>query len=131
MSFIFVKKDNSMAKTQIHIKRVYEDAKKEDGYRVLVDRLWPRGITKERLAADLWAKSLAPSDGLRKWYDHNPERWEEFWHLYEQELSQNQSVIEFVQTHSHLPVITLLYAAKDQAHTHALVLQSFLRRWFS
>lgn len=109
--------------TNVQCKRVYAPAEAADGYRVLVDRLWPRGIKKENAHVDLWAKALAPSTELRKWFGHQPERFEEFARRYEEELKANPAarlVLEELMSHS---TVTLLYAAKDEAHNNAVVLQ--------
>jgi uncharacterized protein YeaO (DUF488 family) len=110
----------------IRIKRVYEEPAKSDGYRVLVDRIWPRGITKEAAAVDEWQKEIAPSTALRKWFGHDPERWKEFQKQYREELKHNKAVAEFVENHQDKKHLTLVYGAKDEAHTHALVLQQYL-----
>lgn len=112
--------------TTIVIKRVYEAPSGEDGYRVLVDRLWPRGLTKEAAAVDEWAKDLAPSAGLRKWYCHDPEQWPEFQKRYKEELKGNDAVAEFVKAHHAKRRITLLYASKSEEYNQAIVLQGYL-----
>lgn len=110
----------------LKIKRVYDTPTKTDGTRVLVDRLWPRGISKERAVIDLWLKEIAPSPGLRTWFDHKPERFNEFTLKYYEELSKGPAVNELKKlAHKH-KLITLLYAAKDPAINHAVVLQGFL-----
>ena len=109
---------------EITTKRIYEQPLQSDGYRVLVDRLWPRGISKENACINLWAKELAPSGDLRKWFGHREERWEAFKALYWQELQNNAAgVKEFEKETAGHDKITLLYAAKDQEHTHALILE--------
>ncbi|WP_447641866.1 MULTISPECIES: DUF488 domain-containing protein [Chitinophagaceae] len=113
-------------KTKIKIKRAYLAASEEDGFRVLVDRLWPRGISKEELKINEWAKELAPSTELREWYGHLPERWDEFQKEYWTELEKNAAVDAFVQAHKKSPVITLIFAAKDAHRANAVVLQQFL-----
>lgn len=117
-------------KRLIQIKRVYEKPLKKDGLRVLVDRLWPRGITKQDAAIDEWAKKLAPSTSLRKWYSHDAELWDAFKEKYEAELKENEEVDIFVTSHLRRKTITLIYSAKDEAHTHALILQHYLERQF-
>lgn len=116
--------------TQIKIKRIYEAAEKSDGFRVLVDKLWPRGVKKENLHYDLWAKDIAPSTPLREWYHHNPEekRWEEFSEKYTNELEESEAVENFVQQIKDKPTLTLLYASKNTQENHALVLQDFLAK---
>jgi len=108
----------------INIKRIYEPAAKTDGYRILVDRLWPRGIKKE--AIDMWLKDAAPSTPLRKWFNHEPEKWEKFRQKYHAELNASPVLKELKAIiHKH-PTITLLFAAVDREHNHALVLQQFI-----
>jgi uncharacterized protein YeaO (DUF488 family) len=107
------------------IKRAYEPASKEDGFRVLVDRLWPRGLTREKAAIDLWAREIAPSDVLRKWFSHDPSRWEEFRRRYGEELSADSMkkvVMELAERAKH-GRLTLVYAAKDTVHNNAVVLR--------
>jgi uncharacterized protein YeaO (DUF488 family) len=116
-----------MAATQFIIKRVYEKASKKDGYRVLVDRLWPRGLTKEDAHVDAWIKDLAPSPSLRKWFGHDPERWKQFSREYLKELDQSKLASSLVHELTQYKKVTLLYAAQDTAHTHALVLLQFIR----
>ena len=107
------------------IKRVYDPPEAQDGYRVLVDRLWPRGMTKEAAHLDLWAKDLAPSPDLRKEFNHQPERFAEFTHHYLSELAHNPAVAAF-RAELKRPKVTLLYGAHDRANNHALVLKAFL-----
>lgn len=113
-------------KHTILIKNVREKPLKTDGFRVLVDRLWPRGLTKKEVAYDLWAKELAPSTALRKWYGHELSLWAGFCKRYLTELEKNAFVSSFweqVQDHA---TITLLYGAKDREHNQAVVLRNFL-----
>ena len=111
---------------EFHLKRIYEDPEPSDGLRVLVDRLWPRGISKERAALDEWNKDLPPSPQLRTWFGHRPERFEEFAHSYRQELADSGAARDFVENHLTCDVVTLLTAAKDPEHNHGLVLQGVL-----
>jgi uncharacterized protein YeaO (DUF488 family) len=113
-------------KPAIRIKRAYEPPSATDGKRVLVDRLWPRGLAKQQLDMDDWQKDLAPSADLRKWFGHDPSKWTEFQKRYERELSGNAAVAAFVEKYREAGVITLLYAGKDEDHTHALILQRHL-----
>ncbi|MDH5825748.1 DUF488 domain-containing protein [Sphingobacterium faecium] len=115
----------------IKIKRVYEKAESQDGYRVLVDRLWPRGLTKEEVHLDEWAKDIAPSTPIRLAYAHVPERWDAFKIQYKNELKHNEEVPSFLDKWEDHPTITLLYAAKDTEHTHALVLQEYLKKCYA
>lgn len=108
------------------IKRVYEKPAKSDGFRILVDRLWPRGISKRRAKLDGWEPNLAPSAELRKWFGHDPSRWNEFRQRYRAELTQKRALIHSVRDRSLDGRVTLLYAAKDPTHNHALVLKQFI-----
>lgn len=110
----------------ITIKRIYDTPTNEDGYRVLIDRLWPRGVSKERAALDTWLKEVAPSPGLRTWFSHDPAKFEEFSGLYCQELMQNPATKDLVELTKQHKNLTLLYAAKDPEINHACVLQKFL-----
>jgi uncharacterized protein YeaO (DUF488 family) len=114
---------------QILIKRAYDPAAPGDGYRVLVDRLWPRGIRKQALPLDEWNKEVAPSTELRQWFGHDPERWAEFQQRYRRELSdaQHQTAMRSLLKSAGHRSLTLIYAAKDLQHNHALVLQAALR----
>lgn len=111
---------------EIKIKRAYEPATAKDGFRVLVDRLWPRGVTKEAAAIDAWEKELAPDTELRKWFGHAPEKWTAFQEKYREALKKNKLVDQFIAQHSGKKVITLIYSAKDEMHNQALVLQKYL-----
>ncbi|SDK51198.1 Uncharacterized conserved protein YeaO, DUF488 family [Pedobacter sp. ok626] len=112
----------------IKIKRVYEPISKDDGFRILVDRLWPRGLKKEDAHIQLWLKEVSPSTELRKWFDHQPQKWEVFKKNYLEELATNKATKELLNVHETKPTITLLYAAHDQQYNHALVLLEFLKR---
>lgn len=113
--------------TRVRIKRVYEVPAPEDGYRVLVDKLWPRGVRKDALHYDLWAKEITPSSELRAWYHADPQtRWPEFRRRYIKELHGSQAVREFVRRIAGKDTVTLLYASKNAAENHALILQEFL-----
>ncbi len=117
-------------KPHIQIKRAYEDKQASDGYRVFADRLWPRGVRKEDFIFDAWPKDLAPSPPLRKWFGHKVEHWDEFRESYQTELrssEQKQRMRELIQQ-ARKPTITLLYAAKDPDHNHALILADEMRR---
>jgi uncharacterized protein YeaO (DUF488 family) len=106
-------------------KRAYDPPTSEDGIRILVDRLWPRGLRKDTAALDLWAKEVAPSPPLRKWFDHRPERFAEFRRRYGDELATNPAVPDVLRRIGRAKA-TLLYAAKDSAINHAVVLAEFL-----
>lgn len=115
--------------TQIRIKRVYDPAAPDDGCRVLVDKLWPRGLRKEALHYDLWAKEIAPTAELRAWYHADPEaRWREFRRRYTDELRASEAVQEFVRRIADKDAVTLLYASKNAAENHALILQEYLQK---
>ncbi len=110
----------------IQLKRVYEKPSATDGERILVDRLWPRGLTKERAAVDLWLKDVAPSTELRKWFDHDPAKWKEFQSRYRKELRTAKEAIGLLKKRSKAGTITLLYGARDETHNEARVLKSRL-----
>ncbi len=108
------------------IKRVYEKAEKEDGTRILVDRLWPRGLTKENASVDLWLKDIAPSTELRKWFGHEPAKWNEFRERYIHELKNNEKQTSILKEQLETGSVTLLFASKDEEHNEAVVLKEFL-----
>jgi uncharacterized protein YeaO (DUF488 family) len=113
----------------IKIKRVYEQPHKDDGRRILVDRLWPRGLTKEKADVDLWLKDIAPSTELRKWFGHDPDRWEEFKERYRAELEEAGKVEEVreISDMAEEGNVTLLFGAKDTRHNDARALEAFIR----
>jgi len=112
----------------ICIKRVYEKPAKEDGFRLLVDRLWPRGMTKERARVDLWMKEIAPSDALRKWFGHDPEKWEEFVKRYRGELAKKKDLLaEVKRLESEHGSVTLLYGRNDEKHNQAVLIAAALK----
>jgi len=112
----------------IRIKRIYEDAETEDGYRILVDRLWPRGVSKVRAKLDEWNKEVAPSTELRKWFDHQAGRFEEFTDLYEEELKEKKEELERIRGIATKQTVTLLYATRSPKINHAVVLQNVLNQ---
>jgi uncharacterized protein YeaO (DUF488 family) len=112
----------------IQMKRVYEQPANNDGSRILVDRLWPRGLTKEKAKLDLWLKEIAPSTELRQWFGHDPKKWKGFRGRYETELRHNSDLVEMLKTKAKEGTITLLYGARDEKHNEALVLKQFLER---
>jgi uncharacterized protein YeaO (DUF488 family) len=112
----------------IKLKRVYEKPDKEDGFRILVDRLWPRGLTKEKASVDLWLKEIAPSAELRKWFGHDPAKWKNFRARYETEIRHNTNLFTVLQQKAREGTITLLYGARDTKHNEALVLKQLLER---
>jgi uncharacterized protein YeaO (DUF488 family) len=110
------------------LKRAYEEPSAEDGLRVLVERLWPRGLTRERAAVDLWLKEVAPSAELRKWYGHDPAKWKEFQSRYRAELRENMAAVEQLKQKGEEGKVTLVYAARDEEHNSAVVLKRVLDR---
>ncbi|WP_163514253.1 DUF488 domain-containing protein [Gelidibacter japonicus] len=110
----------------IQIKRVYDASSKSDGYRVLVDRIWPRGISKEEANLDEWNKDLAPSTELRKWFDHDPEKFDDFSNKYKKELKDRADVLKQLFQRARDQKVTLLYGAKDTEHNQAVVLKKVL-----
>ena len=112
---------------QITLIRAYEIGQRDCGYRVLVDRLWPRGLKKEELHVDMWAKELAPTAELRKWFGHRPERWSEFRKRYTQELRSRPEEIDKLLKVATRRRVALLFGARDVEHSHALVLWKFLQ----
>ncbi|HET7625748.1 MAG TPA: DUF488 domain-containing protein [Verrucomicrobiae bacterium] len=110
----------------IQIKRVYEPAERKDGRRILVERLWPRGINKENLKMDAWAKEAAPSADLRRWFNHDPEKWKEFEKRYRAELTKNPEAWKPLVEAAQSGDVTLLFSAHDTEHNNALVLKNYL-----
>lgn len=111
---------------KLEIKRVYEEPGKDDGMRILVDRLWPRGLSREKADVDLWLKEIAPSTELRKWFGHVPDRWKEFQKRYHHELENNIESVSKLKELIKKGVVTLVYGAKDKEHNEALVLKEWL-----
>jgi uncharacterized protein YeaO (DUF488 family) len=112
----------------IKLKRAYEKPAKADGLRILVDRLWPRGVTKVAAHIDVWLKDVAPSTALRTWFGHDPARWDEFRRRYFEELKQSSDAVARLRALIAEQPVTLVYAAKDTEHTHALALKDFVER---
>ena len=110
----------------IKLKRAYEKPSSNDGLRILVERLWPRGLTKERAAVDLWLKDVAPSAELRKWFGHDPARWEQFQKRYWKELEEKGEAVQSLKQKTKQDTVTLVYAARDEEHNGALALKRFL-----
>lgn len=115
----------------VKIKRVYDESESSDGKRILVERLWPRGIKKEELKMDLWLKNVAPSTELRKWFSHDVEKWNEFQTKYRQELKLNSTEYQPILDASKKGNVTLLFSSKDTQHNNAVVLQSFIKEQIS
>ena len=111
---------------KIQIKRVYDEPNAADGKRILIDRLWPRGVSKAKAKVDLWLKAIAPSTPLRQWFGHDPGKWEEFKKQYEDELNHNSEAVAQLRAHLAKGTVTLVYGAKDQEHNDAVVLQEYL-----
>ena len=111
---------------KLQLKRVYEAPHKDDGTRILVDRLWPRGLTKEKAKVDLWLKEIAPSTELRKWFGHDPKKWETFRARYQTELKNHPDELKLLKSKANQGRVTLIYGARDQEHNEALVLKQFL-----
>ncbi|MGE5524229.1 MAG: DUF488 domain-containing protein [Rhodospirillaceae bacterium] len=112
----------------VRVKRAYEPASAQDGLRVLVDRVWPRGMTKEKLHAHLWLKDIAPSTPLRKWFGHDPEKWPEFKKRYFRELDEHADAISELHRAAARQPVTLLFAARDEEHNNAVALAEYLRK---
>ncbi len=110
----------------IQVKRIYEQPLKQDGFRVLVERLWPRGLTKERAALNLWLKEVAPTPELRKWYSHDIAKWTEFCRRYRKELESKSRQLKLLADKSHDGVVTLVYGARDELHNSAVALKNLL-----
>ena len=112
----------------LKVKRVYEEPAKEDGFRILVDRLWPRGLTKEKAKIDLWLKDIAPSNDLRKWYQHDPEKWLEFKRRYYSELKDKKESLDLIQAKAKKGTVTLLFGSKEERINNAHALKEYLQK---
>lgn len=112
----------------IRLKRAYDPPEDTDGLRILVDRLWPRGISKEKLRLDGWEKALSPSSTLRKWFAHEPDKWEEFRYFYLEELNSHGEEAKDLLSRAEHFRMTLIYAARDARYNHAIVLKEFLEK---
>jgi uncharacterized protein YeaO (DUF488 family) len=112
----------------IQVKRIYDEPAKKDGYRILVDKLWPRGFTKEKAKIDLWLKEIAPSDKLRKWFSHDPKKWNEFRKKYNAELKEKSALIEEIKKlEAKEKTVTLLFSAKDETYNNAIALMELIK----
>ena len=112
----------------IKIKRIYDPPTKEDGFRILVDRLWPRGLSKGKAKVDLWLRDIAPSDELRKWFAHDPRKWKEFENKYKAELGDKEEFIGKIKlVEKEKRIVTLVYSAKDEEHNNAVALINILK----
>ena len=114
----------------VETRRVYKSATADDGYRVLIDRLWPRGLSKADARVDAWARALAPSDELRHWFAHEPERFDEFRRRYTEELREHADEVAELRRRARVGKVTLVYAARDSEHSNAAVLAPIIRRGF-
>ncbi len=112
----------------IKLKRAYEEPAGKDGFRILVERLWPRGVSKEKANIQLWAKEIAPSARLRKWYGHDVTKWKEFKKRYWQELKENEESLEEIRSRTRKGTVTFVYAARDEEHNSALALKEYLEK---
>ncbi len=111
----------------IKLKRAYEKPTKDDGERILVERLWPRGLTKLEAKIDMWLKEIAPSTELRRWFGHDPDKWDDFRQRYQKELKHKDDLIKLLKRKAKAGTITLIYSARDEEHNGALVLKRFLQ----
>lgn len=113
----------------IVLKRIYDKPEEEDGYRILIDRLWPRGVSKEEAKINLWLKEVAPSNELRKWFSHDVKKWDDFKAKYKNELKEILEISQKIkQIEKEEKIVTLLYSAKDEKHNNAVVLKEFLQK---
>ncbi len=112
----------------LKVKRVYEAPAKEDGFRILVDRLWPRGLTKEKAKVDLWLKQISPSNELRKWYQHDPEKWPEFKRRYYSELKDKKESLDVILSRAKKGTVTLLFSSKEEKINNAQALKEYLEK---
>jgi uncharacterized protein YeaO (DUF488 family) len=117
-----------MASTLVRIKRIYAPVAEGDGYRILVDRLWPRGVSKVAARVDLWMRDIAPSTTLRRWFNHDPAKWEEFCERYRAELREQQSLLDTVRQQAKEGPVTLVYSARDERFNQAVALQLVLKQ---
>lgn len=111
---------------RLHIKRIYEPAAEGDGKRILVDRLWPRGVNENDAHVDIWLKDIAPSTDLRRWFGHDPNKWDEFRQRYRDELKNNAVAVHALKEQIEKSTVTLLYGARDREHNNAVVLMDFI-----
>ena len=120
-----------MKSYSVKTKRIYENPESKDGFRILVDRLWPRGLTKEKAKVDLWLKEVAPSDELRKWFGHDTRQWEEFRKRYRDELKAKPDLLQFLMdVIEKKKKVTLLFAASDEEHNNAVALKELIKARF-
>ncbi|EIM29813.1 DUF488 domain-containing protein [Microvirga lotononidis] len=112
--------------TNVRLKRAYETPAADDGARILVDRLWPRAVSKQALALDKWMKDIAPSTGLRRWFEHDPGRWHEFCRRYAAEVQEHQDLLDELRARARKGRITLVFSARDEVHNDAVALRDFI-----
>ena len=113
----------------IVLKRIYDKTGEKDGYRILIDRLWPRGVSKDEAKINLWLKEVAPSNELRKWFSHDIKKWDDFKSKYKKELKGNLEIVQKIkQIEKEEKIVTLLYSAKDEKHNNAVVLKEYLQK---
>jgi uncharacterized protein YeaO (DUF488 family) len=113
----------------IVLKRIYDKSEEKDGYRILIDRLWPRGVSKDEAKIDLWLKEVAPSNELRKWFSHDIKKWDDFKSKYKKELKGNLEIVQKIrQIEKEEKIVALIYSAKDEKHNNAVVLKEFLQK---
>ena len=117
----------TVRRAELRLKRAYEPAVRADGYRILIDRLWPRGLSKAKVAVNDWMKEIAPSADLRRWFGHDPERWREFRRRYKRELRERDDLVRQIATLASHHRVTLVYGARDEAHNDAVVLAAVVR----
>jgi len=121
--------EDDLGRVVIKIKRVYEPVSEDDGFRILVDRLWPRGVSKEKAHVDLWIKDIGPSDELRKWFAHDPNKWEQFKKRYAAEMKNKSDLIwKIKQLEEKKGTVTLVYSARDPEHNQAIALNPYLQK---
>jgi uncharacterized protein YeaO (DUF488 family) len=113
--------------SNVRVKRIYDPAEPDDGYRVLIDHVWPRGVSRGQANLDAWLRELAPSDELRKWFDHIPERFDEFRVRYRDELNAHHELVEDLRRHARKGPVTIVYAARDREHNNAVVVAELVR----
>lgn len=112
----------------IRLKRAYDEPTADDGYRVLIDRMWPRGVSKDQLELDEWLKEIAPSRELREWFDHDPDKWDEFRKRYRQELKGKPELVAGLASRAAKGRLTLVFGARDRAHNNAVALEEYLKK---
>jgi uncharacterized protein YeaO (DUF488 family) len=116
------------ADRMIKIKRIYDSPARDDGFRILVDRLWPRGLTKEKAKVDLWLKDIAPSNNLRKWYAHEPKKWNQFRERYFKELGDHKELVDLIIQKTTEGPLTLLYSSKEEKLNNAVALKEYIEK---